>query len=423
MKKVVILAVCVLALLLGNTVYAKDIVYSLNKYQEEELDFILRDPTGFVMAGTYEKNDQNIQVLLLKYGENGNLEWKYSYGENKEDFLYGLSYLYDDSNKIVGYVLTVEETTNEDRESSPHFLLIDLEGKLIREQESFLNSNSIIHKVDEIQTDEGIGGYFVAGSTENHGFIAKYDKNLNLIWKHEVDDASITDAIYVHHLGYYVVSSHEEEDHLSFSLLKYDEETDSFSVIKDDFENDQEPHVEKGIDSYLVYGLTNDVKLSKDQVGSYYLIKYNSKDEIEWDTVGNTPIDEDRVLRVQTISVDEQNTDYYVLSTNRSDHSIEVMHIDSQGVLQEKVKKFKNNYYDIHDFLFHNNSLYFIGQINCPEDDNCDYDANSLFLVCTEDKVIEVKDNDSRYILVGAVVLMGGVFIFYKIRKKKALKQ
>lgn len=422
MKKIVVLAISVLALLLGNTVYAKDTVYSLNKYDEEELDYILKDPTGFVMAGTYVKNDDNIQVLLLKYNGDGNLEWKYSYGENNEDYLYGLSYLYDDSNKVIGYVLAVEETTNEERESSPHFLLIDLEGKLIREQESSLHSDSVISRIVEIDKDEGNDGYFVVGSQQQNGFIAKYDKNLNIIWQNEIDDVSITDAMYVNHLGYYVITSHKSEEQTSFSLLKYDDDSNTFSTIKDDFEMNQEPSIEKGIDSYIVYGITNDVKISKNQIGSYYLIHYNEHDEVEWETIGNTPTNETKTIKIQSVLLEDGTNEYYVLSTNRSDDSIEVMRVNSEGVLQEKVKKFKNNYYEIHNFLFQNNILYFVGQINCPEDDNCDYNANSLFLISTEDKVIEVKDNDSHYILLVLVLIIISGCVFYGVRKKNQMK-
>ncbi len=92
-------------------------------------------------------------------------------------------------------------------------------------------------------------------------------------------------------------------------------------------------------------------------------------------------------------------------------------------MIKEKVKKIKNSYYTINDFLFKNNILYFIGQINCPEDDNCDYNDNSLLLVSTEDKVIEVKDNDSKNIIIGTVVLIVFVAVLYVVRKKYKLKK
>ena len=68
------------------------------------------------------------------------------------------------------------------------------------------------------------------------------------------------------------------------------------------------------------------------------------------------------------------------------------------------------------------NTLYVVGQINCTEEDACDYNKNSLLLISSEDKVIEVKDNDSKNILIviGVFILLivGTVFL----KKKKRLK-
>ena len=71
-------------------------------------------------------------------------------------------------------------------------------------------------------------------------------------------------------------------------------------------------------------------------------------------------------------------------------------------------------------FSFDHNVLYFIGQINCPEDDNCDYNAKSLFLVSSEDKVIEVEDKDSKTILIitGIIIILIGIMYLYKKKKK-----
>ena len=73
-----------------------------------------------------------------------------------------------------------------------------------------------------------------------------------------------------------------------------------------------------------------------------------------------------------------------------------------------------NNYVYL-DFNFKGNVLYLVGQINCPKDDTCDYDANSLYLVSDEDKVIEVKDNTGRNIIIGFTIfillIIGIVFL------------
>lgn len=412
MKKFVFLVIATISLLVGKHVYAKDTVYSLNKYNEEELDYILKDPTGYVVAGTFNKGtkkEQDTQVLLLKYRTNNTIEWKYSYGDKEEDILLGLSYTYDD-NKIDGYVLVVE------KESTPLFVKVDLEGKLVYEKALYLPENTKVNNIIEVDKE----GYSIFGTSQEHAFLAKYNKNLDLIWTKEQSSTSIEELIYLENIGYYGVESLKGED-TTYQVIKYDLEGNKVSVIKEDFEKNILPHIEKGIDSYLIYGYTKEIKLSENEIGSYYIMKYSKEDIEEWDTIGNTPVSENTLLKVQTIQNNNEITDYYILSINSSDHSIEVTRLNSEGIIQEKVKKLKNDYYDIHNFLFEQDILYFVGQINCPEDDNCDYDANSLFLVCTEDKVIEVPDNDSRLILVVMTILIIGVFTIYGIKKKKKL--
>ena len=97
--------------------------------------------------------------------------------------------------------------------------------------------------------------------------------------------------------------------------------------------------------------------------------------------------------------------------------------MDTEGVIREKVKKIKNDYYSIHEFISYQNSIYFVGQISCPEDDNCDYNKNALFLVSDEDKVIEVKDQDSEWILIMTGLIILGTIGLYAYRKYKKKKQ
>ena len=421
MKKILVWITCFFAILLVPVVYAKDTVYSLNKYSEEELDYILKDPTGFVMAGTYEKEENNVQVLLLKYNENGNIEWKYSYGETRKDRLYGLSYLYNEKNDLSGYLLTIEETTNEERETNPHFLKIDLEGKRIEEEDSLLSTDTTITKVIETSSNEE-KAYLVIGTENNKGFMAKYDKELNLLWHrvYDIENTSLIDVIEIENVAYYAILSTPVEDDETYHLIKFDLEGNELYKIKEDFEVNQKPQLEKSKDSYIIYGITSKVKLKKDETNSYYVMNYNIKDEEVWETIGNTPVDKDSILKIQYI-----DNEYYILSTNLSDKSIEVMRMTQEGFLEEKVKKLKNDYYEIYNFLYDQDGLFFVGQINCPEDDNCDYDANSLFLACTEDKVIEVEDNDSKYILmiaVAIIILMVGIYFIYKKRKMQEKK-
>ena len=111
--------------------------------------------------------------------------------------------------------------------------------------------------------------------------------------------------------------------------------------------------------------------------------------------------------------------------TNDNDKSIEITKVNSLGEIVEKIKKINNEYYSINKFLYANNTLYFVGQVNCPDDDNCDYDMKALLLISTEDKVIEVEQEDNMAIF----IILGTIFIFsillYILRRKQkmALKQ
>ena len=107
---------------------------------------------------------------------------------------------------------------------------------------------------------------------------------------------------------------------------------------------------------------------------------------------------------------------------NRKGSNTEVIKIDLDGTINKKIKKINNEYYDINNFYFKDDIIYLIGQINCPKDDTCEYDNNSLFLVSDEDKVIEVKENDSKTILIvitiSLLLLIGGVYL----KKRKMTK-
>ena len=99
---------------------------------------------------------------------------------------------------------------------------------------------------------------------------------------------------------------------------------------------------------------------------------------------------------------------------------MEIVKIDLDGNITEKIKKIKNEYYDINSFNNRDRTIYFVGQINCPEDDNCDYDSNSLFLISDEDKVIEVESDTNTNIIVFCigVVALAAIIVLIKQRKK-----
>ena len=199
----------------------------------------------------------------------------------------------------------------------------------------------------------------------------------------------------------------------------------SFDIVKYDLEGNMIPFEvplsfsEKGFlhpskDGFILYGSTKEVELKKGNA-SYYILRYDQKGNILSETIGEEAVNENERIILLTIG-----EEYYILYRNEIDSSYEVVKIDKDGIEQKKIKKINNNYYMFNDYSMIENTLYFVGQINCPEKDNCDYRQNNLFLISDEDKVIEVKDKDSKSILIGIsilIILLVGLVLIKKKRK------
>lgn len=421
MKKVVFLIIYILFLILGMQVYAKDTIYSLNKYSEEEYQYILKSYKedtldGFVVAGTYN-HKKNTQIVLVKYNKDGSISWEYDYEKDSQEELNGLSYLYDEENDINGYLLVVKNTED------IVFVKVDLNGKLIEEVSLNLGNNIEINDLKPIKNDEEITGYILVGKKADSAFMTQYDKNLNQVWIREYvkDNTSqeLKEVIYISNVGYYGLVSIDENK--TYQLLKYDLNGNILKIVKDDFEENDIPHLKGEKNTYIIYGITQEVKLPNNEMGSYYVMKFDTEEKEIWETVGDSPVDSSNTIQLQTNTLEDETKEYLILLTNRSDNSIEVVRLGSDGIIQDKVKKIKNDYYRINEFISSGNTMYFVGQINCPEDDNCDYDAKSLFLVSDEDKVIEVQDKDSKTILIITGIILLGTVIGYGLRKRKKL--
>ena len=405
MKRFVVLFIGILLLLVMPKVYAKDTVYSLNKYDKEEYKYIIKDQNGgYLTLGTYEQEKEK-HILIVDYKKDGSIRWQLNNKEYDAEELYGVTNSYGEDGKINSYLLVVKK-------DSFKFWKINLDGEFIEEKETNLYGTVELESIIET-TDKT--GYLLFGTIDAKAFIAKYDESLNLIWIKTYDNMKkIKELVDEYEAGYYGIV--EVDD--TYKLIKFDHEGNEISTIKEDFELITNPHLLQRDDSYLVYGYTTDVKLNNTDSGSYFIIRYGLDDNIIWETIGDEPVDDNKLIRLE-----ETNHNYYLLHTNSNDNSIEVSRINEDGVIEEKVKKLKNDYYDMNDFIFNHNVLYFIGQINCPEEDNCDYNAKSLLLVSSEDKVIEVEDKDSKNILIttGIIIVLTGILYFYK--KKKKLKK
>ena len=113
MKKIVLLIISVISFFTYNiNVYAKDTVYSLNKYNDEKLTIIDKsynsknEIDGFIVAGTYNKKDtekeENPQVIYAKMDTYGNTSWVHSYKSANavSSNISNVLYLYDEEKSI-----------------------------------------------------------------------------------------------------------------------------------------------------------------------------------------------------------------------------------------------------------------------------------------------------------------------------------
>lgn len=415
MKKVILLGISILTLFLGKKVYATDTMVSYNKYQEETLDWILpsSEEDGYLVAGSskQKKNSQE-QVMILMYGKDSTLKWDYIYHKTGESKLKGMSYSYSSDHKVDAYLFLIE---NEEVEKKERVLLkLDLEGQLV--EEKIIEVRNSEEDKSWIELNDG---YLLTEIEEEKVFLTKYDFSLNVVWKKRVNDESykeVRDVVFIKEQGIFLLLEKEE----NFEIIRCNLDGTMVKKIKEDFEKEDSPHLKEDNSSLLLYGSTNEVKLDNKTSSSYYLKKYDLEGEELWETIGDTPMEEDSILKLDVLQEDKG---YYLLIKNDSDDSYEVLEFDIEGLLKKKVKKIKNDYYDFHNFITNGTTIYFIGQIDCPEDDNCDYHENSLFLISDEDKVIEIKENDSTFIIIFTTVVVLATITIYIIRKKKEQKE
>ena len=435
MKKIALLMVSIISFFAYNiNVFAKDTVYSLNKYNDEKLTIIDKSynskqkTDGFVVAGTYNKKDDNgkkqSNVIYAKMDTYGNTSWVHSYKSANavSSNISNVLYLYDEENKITGYSLVISFKDSNDIEKNI-FLKIDLNGKVIEEKASSLDENILIKKLIHINNEGYIG---IANSNEK-AYLIRYDKDFNLIYKKEYQEDNISfsayqDIIQIHKdnniIGYATIVNIKKDNSSQIKLINNDLDGNIINTIKDNFEANSNPKLEMSDDGFIVYGITNELKLTNNKSTSYFINTYNSELEEVNDSVGSTPIAKDKVLKLLPVIEDNKIKEYLLLYINDVDSSIEVIKINMDGLENSKIKKINNTYYNISNFNTNNNILYIIGQINCPEDDDCDYNNNSLFLISDQDKVIEVKQSDNRNIIIGTCIFVGLIILLIVLVRK-----
>lgn len=434
MKKIVLLIISVISFFTYNiNVYAKDTVYSLNKYNDEKLTIIDKsynsknEIDGFIVAGTYNKKDtekeENPQVIYAKMDTYGNTDWVHSY--KSEDAvssnISNILYLYNDENKINGYGLIISIKDANDTLKNI-ILKIDLKGKIIEEKSASIDDNIIISKLISVNNGEYIG----IANSDDKAYLVKYDKDFNLVYKKEYQEDNVSSASYKDIVpirkednisGYVTIVNIKKNDLEQVKLINNDLDGNVVSTIKDNFESNADPRLEMANDGFILYGITNELKLSNNKSTSYFINIYNSSLEEKNDSIGTTAIAKDKVLKLFPIKDDNKIKEYLLLYINDNDSSIEIVKINMDGEEESKIKKINNSYYDITNFNACNDILYIIGQINCPEDDDCEYNNNSLFLISDQDKVIEVKQSDNNNIIIGTCVFVGLIVLLVVLRR------
>jgi hypothetical protein len=437
MKKLAVIIIGIFVLFTFNlNVYAKDTVYSINKYNEEKLTLLEKSyndtyiEDGYITAGIINKKStmtETNKAILVKYDLTGNLMWKYVYNLDNITGISNLTYTYDSNGNVNGYLLNIPRV-RDNTTSKSIFLCIDLDGKLVSDNSSNLNDYETINKIIPIYNSENkMDGYIAIGNKEKDnktiGLIVRYDKDLNIIWYKEnnLDNYSYIDNIDIVNIyednnlvGYSLLTNYKNDESNIINLERLDLEGNLINSITG-IEKYNSYFLEETDNGTILYGTTSDVKISKGD-STYYLIKYNLNNEEEWESIGDISVSNSKYIKLL------RNSNEYLLSyVNSSDKSIEVIKLDSLGTYLKKVKKINNDYYTVENFDFYNNVIYFIGQINCPEDDNCSNDASSLFLISDEDKVIEVEENDNKYIYIVTIGIILLIVIGVLFKKKKKM--
>ena len=410
-------------------VYAKDISYSMNKYDYEIFNYIEKSynselkEDGYVLGGSIlkekiEKDDaayNDYQVILVKYDKKDKLVWKYMYGNTSEDYIDYLTYSYDDNGNIDGYLIVTKKTYDINEPNiggSSVIIKIDFDGKLVFERDI---NEGVITKIIPTYEDNTINGYISILNTQIGASLIKYNKNFDIVSKKDFSETNLIDLTLVKEdnkiVGYAVIVGN--------SLISVDGNLAN-DVVIDDVSKYKTYNLSEANNGFILYGITTEVKLEKGD-SSYYLINYNNNLE-SWETIGDTAASKNDKMLLLPIYKNDSIKEYFLLYKNEVDSSYEVIKINLDGEVLKKVKKISNNYYSFESFTSTGTTIYFIGQINCLLDEFCEYDNNSLYLVSDEDKVIEVKDAASMNVivvfsLIFIILTIGIIFVRKKIKK------
>ena len=422
--------ICLFTILMqGVNVNAKDTLYSIGKYKEEELSYLEKsynsknEKDGFVVAGKYlsskDKSTKKYQATLIKYNYQGEVVWEYKF-ENAPE-INALTYTYSVENTIDGYLVMAKEKLNEEENEKNKIFKISLKGELVWEKEVNLSQDAtMIRVLPVIKENNEFSNYIGIANSSEKAYLVAYSKEGELLWSKEQDANFLYKDLIVisdneKDLGYVAILENKETS----QLIKYNLTGDVSKVLNSNLGKIDSNYLTSEKNGFILYGKTDEVKVKSGSV-SYYLKKYDNEGIEKWETVGNTAIrEENKIKLISSLNKNDEITGYLLLYINNEDNSLEVVKISSDGLIGKKIKKIINDYYFINDFQMKNNTLYFTGYITCPEDDDCGYDTHSLFLISDEDKVIEVKEDDNQKILIVGVAFILLIMATVIIRKKK----
>ena len=389
-------------------VLAQDSVYSLNKYSKESLDTIIKGykenntQEGFITAGTVLNKEKKNQAIMIKYSNSGEIIWIYTHPTTEEEEeLTGVTYTYQ-NNQIDGYLLLI-------RKAEKTFLLkVDLKGILCWEKELDSYYKKII--ITKNDNKEPIN-YILIGNHEQTAIIDTYNLDLDRIDRKEYPkedyETTFNDIAIVQENQFAIILNKQNKEEKEEVLWLVKLETNEIIELDNSLNKYLNSQVLSVEDGFILYGITNEVKLKKGEA-SYYIIKYNKEGIIEWESIGDIPINIKEPIKIKN-----KKNQFFVLYEN-ADNSKEVIVLNQDGTYSQKIKKISNNYYTFNNFYVKGKNLYFVGEIHCAAEDDCKYDTSSLFLVSDEDKVIEVEDNTSTGILIGIglfIIVIVGIII------------
>ena len=194
------------------------------------------DLEGITNKGGYD-------AIIVKYDKEGNVKWQKNYGGSDSDYFNGITSLPDDGYVVVGcsYTIDIEGITNKGG-CDAIMVKFDEEGNL-EYQWSYGGNGDDCFKAITCLTD---GGYVVVGdssSTDIEGItnkgrsdaiIVKYSKEGNIDWqKNYIDSGTANDSFYdvICDGEFFVVVGNKEEDMGPRSLTDDSEKAISGAII------------------------------------------------------------------------------------------------------------------------------------------------------------------------------------------------